>query len=102
MLCKKHGRSGFHETCVHVDAYFRSGKYKEFHLPEFWIHTLVCDDCYNRYNVAKYEKHPEIADKDLIDIDEEQPIVKEFMDIYNNMQRRIWCSKCLAELREKS
>jgi hypothetical protein len=99
-ICSKHGKSGFRETCEHVDAEFRMGHYKQFHRLEF-LNMLVCDGCWEKYDFARLEHHPDIAGKRFYEADEDSPMVKAYENIYDKLNRRCWCVKCIAELQTK-
>ena len=99
MICDKHGRTGFYEACEHVDAEFSQGRYRPFHRLEFWLGMLVCDGCWDRYSLARFESHPDIAGKPFYEADEDSQAVKEYERIYDSWERRCWCDKCVAELR---
>ena len=97
-ICSKHGRQGFREMCEHVDAEFTQGNYKQFRSLVFWLDMLVCDRCWEKYNLERYENHPDIVGNFFYEIEEDSPITKDYENIYNEMQRRIWCWQCIAEV----
>ncbi len=101
-ICSKHGRSGFRETCEHVAAEFSKGHYEQFHRLEFFPNMLVCDGCWEKHELARFENHPEIAGKPFYDAEEDSPMVKEYSRIYEKLIRGVWCARCIAEMQAKA
>jgi hypothetical protein len=91
-ICPNHGRSGFFETCEHVDAQLKSGHAEDFHCI---INMLWCDDCWKKYDLAEVAIF-----EDLIEQDDDQgdELLDKYMTIYNNIRRQGWCEKCIAEI----
>jgi hypothetical protein len=101
--CSKHGGTGFWETCAHVGAEFGQGNYPQFHQLTFHENVVVCDRCWEQYDLARFESHPDIAGKLIYDTNENKPMVKEYFRLYEiiNAQSQCWCTKCIAEIRAK-
>ena len=104
MICPKHDRTGFYETCEHVDAELQNGTRKEFRRLYYWFDLMVCDACWVKYDFSHFENHPEIAGRRFYemfeDTDEETPIMQEYNAAYDKLSRRAWCVKCYAELQQ--
>jgi hypothetical protein len=100
-ICPKHGRSGFREVCEHVDADFKMGRRGDYRLLSF-VNMLVCDACWDGYDLARLESHPGIASKPFYELDDESPIVKKYDRVYERLRYSLWCSKCIAEIRENA
>jgi len=99
--CNKHGLSGLVETCKHVDEELNKGIIREFNEIKLWGYMLVCDTCWKQHDLESFEKHPEIIGKDMFDIEEENPTIDEYFQIYDKIQRVVWCSECLAQIKVK-
>jgi hypothetical protein len=102
IMCSKHGKSGFRETCEHVDTEFRKGRYGRPRRLEFWLGALVCDECWEGYDIARLESHPGIAGKPFYEADEDSPAYQEYSRVYDKLRRRCWCVKCIAEIRNNA
>ncbi len=100
-ICPKQGKSGFRELCEHVDADFKIGRYGDYRLLTF-VNMLVCDACWDGYDLARLESHPGIAGKPFYELDDESPIAQEYDRVYEGLRYSIWCSKCIAEIGENA
>ena len=96
--CPKHGRSGFHEACEHVTADLSRECYGDYHYLTLW-NMLVCNGCWEKYDLARLERHPDIAGKKNYEVEEESPIFEEYYRAYKGLQYGVRCAKCIAEIR---
>lgn len=97
-LCKKHGRTGFTETCAHVADAIEKGQSGKFHEITILGKMLVCDSCFKSLGLEKFRnlnlkwprEHLEVSDAVL----DEYEVAYELIE-----DRGTYCSKCLAETR---
>jgi hypothetical protein len=99
IVCSKHGKSGFRETCEHVSTELGVGRYAQSRRAEFWLNMLVCDECWEEHDFARFESHPDITGKPFYEADEDSPTFQEYSRVYEGLRRRCWCVKCIAEIR---
>src|SRR4051794_10918108 len=98
--CSKRGNSGILEVCIHAGAESRERNCKPLHRLNFFQNVLVCESCWERYDIARFESHPDIEGKSFYEADEDKPVVKEYFRIYNciNTQSQSWCATCISEI----
>lgn len=105
ILCKKHGKQGFSEVCGHIDTEYKQdicNKHRVFGLAEMF-EMLVCNECWKHHNLDRFQTFSEMTENEFFDLEEERAnqIVKEWSDVYNNVNRRGWCLQCVAEIKVK-
>ena len=100
--CPRHGRSWLRETCAHLSTEFEAGCCPRFHRLTYWLNALVCDECWERYDLARLESHPEVAGRRFYDADEDGPTHVEYCAAYESIERSGHCVKCLAELQPEA
>lgn len=108
MICEKHGRQGFEQVCEHIDAEFKQEIYPETHRLNFWEIILVCNECWENYEIEKFESHPELKGKSYFDIDDEldedSPIFKKYVEVQEKLNKNLkgWCIQCIKEVKVKT
>ena len=97
LKCGKHGLSGFYETCEHVSKNFANDIYPKVHDVKY-LNILICDSCWEKYNLEELKKCVATWDKYCWEVDEETSVTNRYRKIYKAIDRKIWCSKCVAAL----
>lgn len=54
---------------------------------------LWCDDCWAKYDLARFENLADLFDEG-VDV---QLMIDDYESVYDKMQRRSWCQKCIDE-----
>jgi hypothetical protein len=103
--CKKHGLQGFEEVCEHIDAEYKSvffRKHNDFSLAELYG-IYVCDECWAKHNLDRFQPFSTITSDEFLDMDEEKAdsIEQSWSEIYNAVNRKMWCCQCIAEIEIK-
>jgi hypothetical protein len=103
--CKKHGLQGFSEVCVDIDTEYNQDIYREhrdFCIGELYG-ILVCEECWNKHNLDRFQTYLKMSFDDFLDLDEEEakPIEEEWDKVYQTVNRKGWCIQCVAEIRVK-
>lgn len=101
-LCKKHGLSGFFESCKHVPGLVACRRTNDIKIIRAYIfHMKVCNHCIEQYNLEKYIVDPDQeGTKSLLDaMPESDDFWHTFERACEKMDNRTgWCSKCYDEL----
>lgn len=99
MICSKHGRSGFIETCSHIGRIIDAGEIPIGRRLDILGALLVCEDCFSSLGFDKCEG---LADISGPSFDADDPRWPSYEAAYDAMEgRRAFCSKCFAELERK-
>ena len=103
ILCKKHGTQGFVEVCEHIDSELRSDVFHKHKQLTFWCNVYACDDCWQKFDIANFENHPELTGRYFYDdeYDENGSAFQGYNKIYSRLNRKSWCTKCLREIQDK-
>jgi hypothetical protein len=96
--CNKHGYSGVREACEHVDEEFKKGINHNFHSIKHLSNMLICNKCWEKHGLTELEKNVGVADKYFWEIEEDTPVTDKYWEIYDSIDRRCWCSQCIAEI----
>lgn len=104
-LCKKHGQQGFFEVCGHIYQEYENDIYRSnrrFELGEFYF-IEVCEKCWQKHNLDRFDHFAEISDDELLDMDQEKAkaIDDEWRKVYDSVNRRGLCVQCIAEVKVK-
>ena len=93
--CNIHGLSGIYELCHHYRRrdYRANQKIKWQCLPG--VNVLLCDACYIKYNVQGLRISNNLTFDEMLDLEEEK--IKGIFDIYDQIDRKVECYKCLKE-----
>jgi hypothetical protein len=96
-ICEKHGRSANLNVCAHVAERIDAGTLGDFHRFAYPFPLLVCPDCLKNCGLDRFVDHPELAIKNVLDMDD-----KVLDDIWTACERieplRTYCADCVAEL----
>jgi hypothetical protein len=97
MICKRHGRVGFVETCSHVAKQIEDRKLPKGRRLTILGNLFVCDSCFNSLGFERFESLAELPLEEVIMVEDGrlEACKAAYMAIEG---RRAFCLKCVAEL----
>jgi hypothetical protein len=81
-----------------VNENFAKGIYPKIYDVKY-LNMLICDRCWEEYSLEELKKCNATWDKYFWEVDEETSITDRYWEIYEAIDRKIWCSKCVAALK---
>jgi hypothetical protein len=101
MICEKHGRAHFVETCLHIAKDIDEGRVPSGHRFNVLGDYFLCDRCFSLLGFERLSAMFDLAHDEVVEMDEE--LWKRFYAAYDAIEgRRLICVKCLAELEERN
>jgi hypothetical protein len=97
VICDKHGRRGFVETCSHIAVAMDEGRLPGGRRLQILGQLFVCDDCFIALELKKFSSLTELSEDEMISVTDGR--WEAFEEAYNAIEgRRGFCLECVAEL----
>ena len=102
MICEKHGRVGFVETCAHIGAEVTAGRMPGGHRLDIAGEIWLCADCYQKLEFGRFANLAGLPLEELVcRVDDD--LYEASKEAYARIEgRQGFCLRCVAGLEQRS